>query len=74
MTVIYKSSDYYLIDHREFISNVYKNVNNSETGTSSYSMLAKLFSIIDYKQEQNRKRTHNADNYHEEVRPILTII
>ena len=68
MSIIFKNSDYYLIDHREYISNVYKNTFSNENETKSLSMLAKLFSIINVdKNQSNRKRTHNSESLQEEV-------
>lgn len=68
MAIIYKNRDYNLIDHREFINNVYKNTLTNENETKPLSILAKLFSIINVdKNQSNRKRTHNSDSLQEEV-------
>lgn len=71
MSLLYKNRDYYLIDHREFITKVYKNIIVSENELISFSILAELFSIINVEKNQtNKKRTRYSDNLHQEVRYI----
>ncbi|KAJ8717153.1 hypothetical protein PYW08_005552 [Mythimna loreyi] len=76
MAIIYKNRDYYLIDHREFITSVYKNTVTNDNGTKSFSMIAKLFSIVNVDKHQsnrNRKRTHNSESLEEETSKIKGI-
>lgn len=70
MAVIYKKSDCYLIDHRKFITNVYKRTVVNENETVSFSLLSKLFSILNIAHKRSRKRPHNSDNLHEETMKI----
>lgn len=68
MAVIHNNPDYYLIDHRDFITNIYRNAKIDENESFSFSMLKKLFSIINVEKNQsNRKRSHNSDDFHKET-------
>ncbi|CAH1640187.1 unnamed protein product [Spodoptera littoralis] len=67
MAVIYKKSDCLLIDHRNFITNVYKSTVVNDNETVSFSLLSKLFSILNIAHKQSRKRPRNSDNLHEET-------
>ncbi|KAJ8717796.1 hypothetical protein PYW07_005726 [Mythimna separata] len=76
MSIIYKNRDYYLIDHREFITSVYTNTVTNENNTISFSLIAKLFSIINVDKQQrnrNRKRTHNSESLQEETATVKGI-
>ncbi|XP_075981291.1 methyltransferase like 4 [Anticarsia gemmatalis] len=73
MSLIYNNDDFNLIDHRQFISNIYRNVSVCENETVSYTMLAKLFSIVDNKSETNRKRTHSSNHLHEETTEVKNL-
>ncbi|PZC83754.1 hypothetical protein B5X24_HaOG206911 [Helicoverpa armigera] len=71
MAVIHNNSNYYLIDHRDFITNIYRNTKVDENESVSFSVLRKLFSIINVEKNQNnRKRPHNFDDFHEETLTI----
>uniref|UniRef100_A0A2A4K995 Methyltransferase-like protein 4 n=1 Tax=Heliothis virescens TaxID=7102 RepID=A0A2A4K995_HELVI len=68
MAVIHKNTDYYLIDHRDFITNIYRDTKVDENESASFTVLGKLFSIINVEKSQsNRKRSHNSDDLHEET-------
>lgn len=68
MALLYKKDDCYLIDHREYVTGVYKNTTVIEKQSASFSILAKLFSIIHEKKlEVSRKRSHNSDKINGEV-------
>ncbi|XP_035434951.2 N(6)-adenine-specific methyltransferase METTL4 isoform X1 [Spodoptera frugiperda] len=70
MALIYKACDCYLIDHRDFITNVYKRTVVNENETVSFSLLSKLFSILNIAHKQSRKRQRNSDNLHEETMKV----
>ncbi|CAB3228965.1 unnamed protein product [Arctia plantaginis] len=57
----------------EYINNVYRNVSVNETVAVSYTISSKLFSIVDNKIENNRKRTLKSASYHEETIKVKSI-
>lgn len=68
MALLFKKDDCYLIDHREYITGVYNNTTVNENKSASFSVLAKLFSIVHEKEMKvSRKRGHNFDIINKEV-------
>ncbi|XP_045502291.1 DNA N6-methyl methyltransferase [Colias croceus] len=76
MSILFHKDNLRFIDHRDFISNIYKNVdseNLNNSGDTSFSISPKLFSIkCDKKESDSRKRKHN-DALIEEAIKIRTM-
>lgn len=68
MSLIFKTEDCSLIDHRDFIRNLYKNVEIGNEQKFTFTLQAKLFCIKSNEKNFNRKRILNSEEVQEEVR------
>lgn len=68
MTLIYRGNECVLLDHAKFINQFYKNVSGGKADCGcAYELLRNLYSIQNNKKTGNRKRSHNADGFLNEV-------
>ncbi|KAI5636072.1 MT-A70 domain-containing protein [Phthorimaea operculella] len=70
MTVVFKSKDLTFIDHAEYVNNLYKTVQVSETVSETFKLNPQLFCIKSDKKIHNRKRKHDGETLLEEVTEV----
>ncbi|XP_030030594.2 N(6)-adenine-specific methyltransferase METTL4 [Manduca sexta] len=68
MSIIYEANNCVLIDHRDYISKIYKNVVNGKV-LNSHTLLAKLFNIVS-ENSKSRKRKYNCDRFSVETTKV----
>lgn len=69
MSILYRENNFVLIDHREFISNIYKDVIDRKDSLKyvNYTMINKIFSIKNCKKFMNNKRSQKSNEVIKEV-------
>lgn len=69
MSILYRENNFVLIDHREFISNIYKGVIDRKDSIKdiNYTMISKMFSIKNCKNYKNNKRSRKSNEVIKEV-------
>ncbi|CAH2089399.1 unnamed protein product [Euphydryas editha] len=69
MSILYRENNLVLIDHRKFISNIFKGVINKKDCLKevNYTIASKLFSIKNYKKNKNNKRSRESNRIIEEA-------
>ncbi|XP_045452314.1 N(6)-adenine-specific methyltransferase METTL4 [Melitaea cinxia] len=57
MSILYRENNFVLIDHREFISNIYKGVTDRKDSLKdvNYTIISKMFSIKNCKKYNNKR-------------------
>ncbi|KAJ2948651.1 hypothetical protein O0L34_g7905 [Tuta absoluta] len=70
MCLVFKAKDLTLIDHVEYVNNLYKTVQLSETVTGTFGLNPKLFCIKSDYKICNRKRKHDGEKLLEEVSEV----
>lgn len=74
MSLTFKTENCSLIDHRDFIQNLYKNVEIDYAQKFMFTIQAKLFCIKSKEKSFNRKRKLDSEKLHDEVSIKLIIL
>ncbi|XP_050352898.1 DNA N6-methyl methyltransferase [Nymphalis io] len=67
MSILFKENNLVLIDHRNFISGIYKGITNDQEKSSNYTLRGKLFSIKNSKENGTKKRPRECSQIIEEA-------
>ncbi|XP_049877166.1 N(6)-adenine-specific methyltransferase METTL4 isoform X2 [Pectinophora gossypiella] len=62
MSILFKSNHCCVIDHSDYILNLYKKIVVSEQETETFALDLKLFSIKSENKSSNRKRKHSSED------------
>lgn len=71
---MFKTNVCSFIDHRDYIQNLYKNIDVGYEQKFAFTVLAKLFCIKSKEKSINRKRAHNSEKEQYEVSSLSVYI